>query len=269
MATSTLPAQLEVPDHRRPRRDARARWMFLTREAALLAVAGLLYSLVRGLTNDRVDVAFANAEQVISLERGLGLFIEPGLQRWAVANDGVVHLANAVYIGYWPIIIGTLLWLLIRRPAAYPLYRTALLASGLLSLAVFALYPLAPPRFLPEHGFVDTIAAHSAGYRDFNASALVNEYAAMPSLHFGWVLLAAIAIGSLVRQRLVRIGAAALPLIMLAAIVLTGNHYLVDAVVGGVMVLGGLAVALVLTKIRTANERGGAEVPDPWPVSPR
>lgn len=216
------------------------------RELVLVATAALLYSLVRGLTDDRVDMAFANAEQVIDIERRLGLFIEPDLQQWAVGSDVVVNLANAVYIAYWPIVIGTLVWLLVTRPAVYPLFRSALLASGALSLVVFALYPLAPPRFLPDHGFVDTIAAHSEGYREFNASALVNEYAAMPSLHFGWVLLASIAIGLVVRSRWLRLGAATLPVLMLASIVLTGNHYVVDAIVGGAVVLAGLGIALLL-----------------------
>jgi hypothetical protein len=274
MVTSTreLIADVDTVEQRRAGRTpaARARWLLVAREAALIAVAGLLYSLVRGLTDDRVDVAFANAEQVIALERRLGIFVEPNLQRWAVGSDLVVNLANAVYISYWPIIIGTLLWLLVRRPAVYPLYRTALLGSGLLSLAVFALYPLAPPRFLPEHGFVDTIAAHSDGYRDFNASALVNEYAAMPSLHFGWVLLAGIAIGSLADHRVARAAAVAPPVLMLASIVLTGNHYLLDAVVGGAVVLGGLWIAVVINrKVRTASGPGGGVGPAPWPASRR
>jgi hypothetical protein len=256
------------PATRRPA--TRTRWLFIAREALLIAVAGLLYSLVRGLTDDRVEVAFANAERVIWLERRLGLFVEADLQRRALSSDLVVDLVNAIYISYWPIIVGTLLWLLIRRPASYPLFRTALLASGLLSLAVFALFPLAPPRFLPEYGFVDTIAAHSDGYRDFNASALVNEYAAMPSLHFGWVLLASIAIGALSRHRLARAVAVALPMLMLAAIVLTGNHYFVDAVVGGGVVLAGLWIALVLNRVlRTGTGPAGASEPGLSPASRR
>jgi hypothetical protein len=215
----------------------------MLRELAFLGTAALLYSLVRGLTDDRVDLAFTNAEQLISFERGLGIFVEPEIQSWAVGSDLLVNLANAVYIVYWPIIIGTLIWLLAHRPVAYPFYRNALLASGAFSLVVFALYPLAPPRFLPEYGFVDTIAANSDGYREFNASALVNEYAAMPSLHFGWVLLAGIAIYRLVEHRLARTIAVAMPILMLSAIVLTGNHYLMDAVVGGAVVLAGLGVA--------------------------
>jgi membrane-associated phospholipid phosphatase len=220
---------------------------------ALVAAAALLYSLVRGLTDDRVDVAFSNAERVMSVERRLGIFIEPDVQAAVLGNDLVVDLANAVYIAYWPIVVGALGWLLIWRPASYRLYRNALLVSGLLSLAVFALFPLAPPRFLPEHGFADTIATHSAGYREFNASPLVNEYAAMPSLHLGWVLLVGIALVTLSRSTGVRVAGAMLPALMFASIVLTGNHYILDGIVGSVIVLTGLAAAATIAAMRTPN----------------
>jgi hypothetical protein len=236
------------------------------RELALVAGAGLAYSLVRGLTDDRVGIAFENAERVVDAERAAGVFVEPAVQDAALASGMLTNVANAVYISYWPLIIGTLGWLLIWRPATYPLYRNALLISGLLALGLFALFPLAPPRFLPHHGFADTIAMHSDGYREFNASALVNEYAAMPSLHFGWILLAAIAVVRLADQPAVRAIAASAPAVMLWAIVATGNHYLVDALAGGAVVLTGLAAARWLGQ---STSRGRASwVPDPSPASP-
>jgi len=218
-----------------------APWRFLTREVALIVTGALLYSLVRGLTDDRVAPAFANAESLIDLERRLGIHIEPDLQAAIVDVPWAVDLANAVYIAYWPIVFGVAAWLLLMHRPMFALYRNALLVSGLLSLAVFAAFPLAPPRFLD--GYVDTIAAESDGYRSFNASALVNEYAAMPSLHFGWVLLVGIAIASLAEHRAVQAIGVILPVLMLASIVLTGNHFLLDAVVGGAVVLVGFAVA--------------------------
>ena len=178
------------------------RWRTAVREVAFITAAALLYTLVRGLTDERVPVAFANADAVISFERDLGIFVEPGLQAAVLEAEFVVDVVNAVYIGYWPIVVGALVWVLLRHPGHYPLYRNAVLTSAAVSLVIFALYPLAPPRFLPEHGFVDTIAANSPGYRDFNASALVNEYAAMPSLHLGWVLLVSIAIINVTRMGL-------------------------------------------------------------------
>ena len=239
------PRELE---HRSPGLDARRRWRTTLQEVAFIATAALLYTLVRGLTDERVPVAFANADGVISFERALGIFVEPGLQATVLEREAVVDVVNAVYIAYWPIVVGTLVWVMLRHPGHYPLYRNAVLTSGAVSLVIFALYPLAPPRFLPEHGFVDTIAANSAGYRDFNASALVNEYAAMPSLHVGWVLLVSIAIMNLVRSRAVRATAAVLPIAMFGAIVLTGNHYIVDGIAGGVVVLFGLATARALRR---------------------
>jgi len=242
-----LPRPPEL-EHRSPGLDARRRWRTTLQEVAFIATAALLYTLVRGLTDERVPVAFANADGVISFERALGIFVEPGLQAAVLQRESVVDVVNAVYIAYWPIVVGTLVWVMLRHPWHYPLYRNAVLTSGAVSLVIFALYPLAPPRFLPEHGFVDTIAANSAGYRDFNASALVNEYAAMPSLHVGWVLLVSIAIMNLVRSRAVRAAAAVLPIAMFGAIVLTGNHYIVDGIAGGVVVLIGLATARALRR---------------------
>ncbi len=207
---------------------------------------------MRGLTDDRIPTAFTNADEVISFERALAIFVEPDLQAAVLEREFLVDVANAVYIAYWPIVVGTLGWVLLRHPGHYPLYRNAVLTSGAVSLAIFALYPLAPPRFLPEHGFVDTIAANSAGYRDFNASALVNEYAAMPSLHLGWILLVSIAIMNLVPSRAVRATAAIPPVAMFAAIVLTGNHYIVDGIAGGAVVLLGLATATALRRRRAS-----------------
>jgi membrane-associated phospholipid phosphatase len=218
-------------------------WLIVAREGGFIAVAALFYSLVRGLTDDRVDAAFDNAERVIAFERWLGIYVEPDIQDVALRSSQLIDLANAIYIAYWPIVFGTLLWLLLRHRAMFPLFRNALLASGAMTLVVFALFPLAPPRFLPEHGFVDTIAAGSEGYRSFNASALVNEYAAMPSLHFGWVLLVGIALFTLAQHPAVRAAGLIFPILMMASIVVTGNHFIVDGLVGGAIVVAGLGIA--------------------------
>jgi hypothetical protein len=225
----------------------------------LVAAAVLLYSLVRGFTDDRVEAAFDNAAHLISFERALGIFREPDLQETVLGSDLAVDAMNAVYIAYWPIVVGTLAWLLFRHPGQYRFFRNALMASGVVSLAVFAVFPLAPPRFLPEYGFVDTIAVRSGGYRDMQASALVNEYAAMPSLHVGWVLLAAVAFFTVSRRLIVRAAAATMPLLMWAATVLTGNHYFVDGLAGSVVVLIGLTIAAALHRRRPSEHTPGQE----------
>ncbi|PSL05310.1 PAP2 superfamily protein [Haloactinopolyspora alba] len=219
------------------------------REMALLLAAALLYSLVRGVANDRVEAAFRHAEQVISFERSIGIFVETDLQGLILGHDWAVDAANAFYIyGYWPVFVFSLVWLITRRPAAYPLYRNAILASGALSLVIFAFYPLAPPRFLPEHGFVDTITLEATAYRDLNSPTFVNEYAAMPSLHFGWILLLGIAWIALARHAVVRALGVLMPLLMFASIVLTGNHYVLDAVAGGGVIAFGLTTSVLIER---------------------
>ncbi|RIQ20362.1 phosphatase PAP2 family protein [Jiangella rhizosphaerae] len=247
MASDTLSRR--PPTLRRVR--THSRLATAAKEIAFLLSAALLYTLVRGLTSDRVDAAFRNAEDVISFEKSLGIHVETDLQGLILDHDWAVDAANGFYIyGYWPVFVLTLIWLIARRPAAYPFYRNALLASGAFSLVIFAFYPLAPPRFLPWHGFVDTISLEAPTYREMNSPTFVNEYAAMPSLHFGWILLLGIAWVALSRVLVVRVIGATMPLLMFATIVLTGNHYVVDAIVGGAVVVAGLGVAVLIERIK-------------------
>lgn len=234
-------------------RPAGRRWTAIAGEAAFIVTAWLLYSLVRGLSDGQVGRAFTNADSVITAERALGMFVEPDIQGAALGSV-LIDLANAVYSAFWPIVIGVLGWLLIWHPHQYRLYRNALVVSGGLSLVVFALYPLAPPRFLPEHGFVDTIAVYSEVYAGFSASALVNDYAAMPSLHVGWVLLMSVAVWSVARWRAARITAGVVPLLMFAATLLTANHYIIDGLAGGLVIGFGLATAKGLRNLSDSGQ---------------
>lgn len=236
----------------------RHRWLIAIREALFIVIATQLYSRVRGIADNHVHVAYDNAQRVIALERALNIFEEHTLQRAVIGNEAIVHIANAIYIwGFAPLMTGTLAWLIIRRPAHYAMFRNALLGSGAVALVLFATFPLAPPRFLPQYGFVDTVVLHASWYRTFNGSAVVNEYAAMPSLHFGWVLLAAIAIATLSRHRAVRIAALGAPLLMFAAIVITANHYFLDGIVGAAVVCFGLAGAYGLRRRFGTGRPGG------------
>lgn len=234
----------------------------VVREVGLIVAATLLYALVRGLTSERISVAFDNAEQVVSFERSIGLFVEPHVQRAALDHEFVVTAANAVYIAFWPIVALTLAWMVVRHPVEYPRFRNAVLASGALSLVIFAVYPLAPPRFVPHHGFIDTITQNATTYRNLNAPALINEYAAMPSLHFGWMLLVGIALATVARHRVARMFGVVLPLLMFASIVLTANHYIVDGIAGGIVIALGLTIAAAIDR-RTASRRVTTRRPVP------
>jgi len=198
----------------------------IVREVALIAAAIVLYFGVRGLIATRIDAAYRNAEHVVAVERSAGVFVEPDLQAAVTGHGWMVDAVSYFYIyGHWPVLLTTLLWLLIRHRESYVRFRNAMLISGAVGLMSFALFPVAPPRFLTGYGFVDTVTEQTSAYRVLQPPAFVNQYAAVPSLHFGWNLLMGIAIAGLAGHWLVRLFGWLMPLAMLASIVLTANHY--------------------------------------------
>jgi hypothetical protein len=210
----------------------------IARELIVIAAVIVLYFGVRGLIATRIEVAYQNAERVIALERWTGVFVEPKLQAAIAAHGWIANTVSYIYIyGHWPVLLATLLWLLIRHRDAYPTFRNAMLVSGTIGLTIFAVFPVAPPRFLTAYGFVDTVTEQTEAYRVLQPPAFVNQYAAVPSLHFGWNLLMGIAVAGLAGHRITRLLGWLMPVLMLAAIVLTANHYLFDGLAGGVIAL--------------------------------
>ena len=132
--------------------------------------------------------------------------------------------------------------------------RNAFLFSAVMGFLCFAFYPLAPPRFFPDLGFIDLMAIYSSiNYEEPTFQAFYNPYAAMPSLHFGWTLLAGVGAIWIAKHWWTRILGGLLPIAMFLAIVATGNHYLLDAIFGGVVV--GIAFGLALLFARWRNNR--------------
>ncbi len=228
----------------------------IAREVIVIAAVIVLYFGVRGLIATRIEVAYRNAERVIALERWTGVFVEPKLQAAVTTHGWIANTVSYIYIyGHWPVLLATLLWLLIRHRDAYPTFRNAMLLSGTIGLVIFAVFPVAPPRFLTAYGFIDTVTQETEAYRVLQPPAFVNQYAAVPSLHFGWNLLMGIAVASLAGHRIMRLFGWLMPVLMLAAIVLTANHYLFDGLVGGVIALLSL---FVVSLFGSAGRRRGA-----------
>jgi hypothetical protein len=216
------------------------------REVVLVAVGLLVYFLVRGNVAERAGMAFHNAADVIRAERALGIFWEPAMQAWIMESTLQIRFWNWIY--FWvhaPAIVLIGLWLLWSHPRTYGLIRNAFLVSAVLALVCYGLYPLAPPRLLPEYGFVDTMAQFSqTSYQAQSLKLFVNPYAAMPSLHFGWAFLCGVAVAMVWRNwRGILLGIL-LPVSMGLAIVFTANHYILDGVAGFAVCLAGLAVAI-------------------------
>jgi hypothetical protein len=242
-----------------PRRSAMAR---TSRESGLVVFAIFLYFLVRGMMSTSVDRACDHAYTLLDLERALSLAWEADLQRWASGIPWLIPMMNSIYIyGHWPLIALTLGWLLWRHGDQFRTYRAAMVLSGLIGFALFALYPMAPPRFLPELGFVDTVMRDTSSYRVLQPPAFTNQYAAMPSLHVGWNLLMGIAIWATTRHLVWRIFAVVMPGAMWVATILTANHFVLDGVVGSLVALMGLAVARQLAVPRKGEVHEPAHAP--------
>jgi hypothetical protein len=248
------------------RRDAQpshsgARLAFVAQQAAVVLTMVFVYFRVRGITAGSPGVAVEHAGRVMSLESHTGIGVESELQQ-AVRDSAVLEtLANWVYIwGHWPVIIATMVWLAWRHGPVFLRLRNAMILSGLVGMAVFAAFPVAPPR-LAGAGFVDTVAERSTAYRVLQPPAFVNQYAAMPSLHLGWDLLVGIALVTAASSLVVRLIGYLLPPLMALAVIVTANHYVLDAIAGVTLVLVAHALA-VAWEHQHAGQASDAEASD-------
>ncbi len=217
----------------------------------LVALAFLLYFVVRAQVVDRVDQATAHARDVVSIERGLGIDREAAWQAWALRSATVVRVANFVY--FWldfPLIMAVGLVLYGRRRRQYTFTRDAILFSGGVALISYNLFPVAPPRLLPESGLLDTLQHfNNLSYQAQSTQFFVNPYAAMPSLHVGWALLLALGVVlAFPGNRIIVALAVIHPLAQWASTVLTGNHYIVDGLGGLAAAACGLAFAVMMRR---------------------
>jgi hypothetical protein len=226
----------------------------IARELLIVVPAVFLYDVVRALVEGRESEAIARAEHIVRLERAAGFFWELSLQDRIMAVRPLMNFMDLTYLlGMWPVIVLVAIWLFLQHRDAYPLYRNAFLISGAVGLVIYALLPVAPPRFVDGLGFVDTVAIRTQAYTMPDAPLIVNQYAAMPSLHFGWALLCGVAVAHRTTGVAGKLLGIYIPAAMLMAIVATGNHFFLDAVAGAAVALLGLAAAYALR--RTLGER--------------
>lgn len=209
-------------------------WSDLLLQLALFFVAYQGYQVVRGLISGREDLAFANADLIISWEKATGTFFEPDLQAALLNHTWLIDIANWMYVNtHFTISIVFLAWLYLFRNDNFYFVRNMFMVAMAIALVGYALFPTAPPRMLPEEGFVDTIATFTSVNQDSNAiSLLVNKYAAVPSMHIGFSTMIAGTAVMLVKHPIVRVLWAFYPLLVLWVIVVTGNHYWLDAAAG-------------------------------------
>ncbi len=220
-------------------------WSDALRQLALWALADLLYEGVRGLVAGHVELALANGEGLIALERSTGTFWEPHLQSLVVGHHELIEAANWIYLNAQFTV--NLLFLTIlyafRNDIFYFVRNMFFVAMGV-ALVVHLALPVAPPRLFPQFGFVDTIHAIAHIDQDSGAVSLfVNPYAAVPSMHMCFALLVGVSAMRLTHRPWLRLLAALYPVVVLGVIVVTANHFVFDALTGAVVALLAALVA--------------------------
>ncbi|GGJ45550.1 phosphatase PAP2 family protein [Streptomyces brasiliensis] len=227
----------------------------LIREFLLVAGLFLVYKLGRQLATGHTGEAFHNAHRVWDMERAVHLPDEVSVQSALLHGDTLVHLANTYYATvHFPATLAFLVWLYLRRPAHYVWARRVLAVVTATALVLPFTFPLAPPRMLAATGLVDTARLYGPSvYGPPTSDHLSNQYAAMPSLHFGWALMVAIGLIVATRSRWRWLWLLH-PLLTLLVIVGTANHYWLDALAATALL--GVALAVIHPPHRTVTTAG-------------
>ena len=248
-------------------------WVDLLRQCSLFGGAYLLYRLVEGAVGGNTSVAFAHARELISLERGLHIFVEPTIQGWATSSHLLVVIAAYIYINaQTTILIALMLYLYVAHNRSYYFVRNMLFVGMAIGLVGYGLFPTAPPRFLPEWGFIDILKQVTGGSSNSTiANAFFNPYAAVPSMHVACAVMLGWTLARLVRRRVAKVFWALWPAFITFMTVITGNHFLIDAVLGVVVAAISLVAARRLAVLRphawTFGSPAHVQSPQPSAVS--
>ena len=234
-------------------------------EAAAAVGLYAFYEAVRGVGGEDFTAARVHTDDIVGLERSLGVYWEHGVQSASLAVPGLAGALGFLYLALH--LVGTgafLVWVHRRRRSAFALVRTTIMLATALALVGYVLYPAAPPR-LANLGFEDAVSSHTKlNLSSDLLGALYNPIAAVPSLHFGYALIVGAGLALLARRRWVKAIGALYPLAMLYIIVATGNHFLFDAVAGGAVVVAAWLVARAVVGPARSFGRYRA-----WPSSSR
>ena len=217
------------------------------REWLIFLAALLAYEGSRALVIGNASLAVTNATGIVNWEKSYGLFVELSIQQVLLNHLDITKALNEFYmLGHWVVTPLFFIWLYRSRRSFYPYVRNAFLAANGIALIIYITYPVAPPRLLPDMGFVDTLA----GVSKINLHAGVfaswfNADAAMPSMHFGYAFMIGVVGAFLVRNWALRILALAYPTLVFITITGTANHYISDSLVGALVIAAGFVLVQV------------------------
>ncbi|MEV6393700.1 bifunctional glycosyltransferase 87/phosphatase PAP2 family protein [Streptomyces sp. NPDC051907] len=230
-------------------------------ELLVIRVGYSIYSQIRAAATGGVAAAEEHGRQIVAMEQALGINFEHWVNQAVVEAGWAEAFFDFYYTSFHFVVPLAILGVLyVRRPVDYRWARSSLAFATLLALFGFWLYPLAPPRLMPGMGFVDTVhGPQDLANPDYGAmTAVTNQYAAMPSLHFGWSLWCGLVVVVLAPKLWMKLLALLHPLFTVCAIVATANHWVLDAVGGAAVVGAGFGLTYLLAGRRQLQVPKGA-----------
>jgi membrane-associated phospholipid phosphatase len=215
---------------------------FIASQIVVLFLLFQIYKMARKTFIQRAErVAYDHAVDILHLEGRFNLDFELDVQRWVLRQpEWIIRIFNNWYAYYMYVFYACFIVAMFFAVERWRYHRRWFLISMVIATPIYAIYPLAPPRFMAPYGwnFVDTLAIYGPNYFSENGLVTANRYAAMPSMHVGWTTLAALSLATcLPWRRTGRAIAVFLIAMITVTVVVTGNHYWLDAV-GGWIVIG-------------------------------
>jgi len=240
----------------------------------VIAVIGV-YFLARGAAPERLAFATEVTRGIIGFERTTGIFHERWVQEVSIRHHAVAELANFTYAYlHFPVLaaVGAWIWWAKGRDR-FAFLRDVMFISMAIGLVFYYLVPAAPPRLLAANGydlgFTDTVFGGNTAVNYAQPSLILNEYAAIPSFHFGWIAMASAAAWVNTGSRTVRALAVALTVLMTWAIVASANHLFTDMALGGIVIAASWALAARLQRRRSHSRLKLENADSSSPVEPR
>jgi membrane-associated phospholipid phosphatase len=221
------------------------------RQLALFGAAYVVYNLARWVFAGDLAPAREHARWIVDLERDAGVAIEGSVQRGLDSGVASWLLSNVYLAAQFVVVPGALIWFYRRRPQVYRSLRNTLLATWLIAVPIFALYPVAPPR-LADMGIADTVSQQAGVELTGRSTIFYNQLAAVPSLHVGFAVAVGVAFAVALRRRWAKVLALLWGPLVSLSVVATGNHYLFDIAAGLVVTAAGFAAWRLLLHLPRA-----------------
>jgi membrane-associated phospholipid phosphatase len=194
-----------------------------------------IYDAINNLAPLRIAMANHDASDILHVEKGLHLDPEAAMDKWLSGHHGVATLISNYYdnahFGVTLALVG-ILW--VKWPDLYRPLRNNLVMINVIGMAVFWLFPTAPPRLLNPAMYSDVVAnTHAFGsWHTGTLATAANQLAAMPSLHIAWACWCSLAMWRLLNHRRFAVAVWVYPVITALAVLSTGNHWFLDVLAG-------------------------------------